>query len=139
MTYVDLDFEPIDPDLRDCIAEELARLPGSRLVKRRGRLFFQGLNGFEIRAEVLCAAKARWAKLQHSGAITDEQIWDFLVLLIAGDVRLRDIPNGISLDLPPSSWTTHRRDLRTNLMAIRRPWHETVYTTASATRRGRQQ
>ena len=90
-------------DLRDCIAEELARLPGSRLVKRRGRLIFQGLNGFEIAAEVLCAAKARWAELQQSGAtITDEQVWDFLVLLIGGDVRLREIPGvGISLDLPP--------------------------------------
>jgi hypothetical protein len=101
---VDLDLEPINPHLRDCITEELARLPGSRLVKRRGRLFYQGLNGFEIAAEVLCAAKARWAELQQSGAtITDEQIWDFLVLLIGGDVRLREIPGvGYSLDLPPS-------------------------------------
>ena len=106
MTYVDLDLEPIDPALRDCIAEELARLPGSRLVKRRGRLSYQGLNGFEIAAEVLCAAKARWAELQQCGAaISDSQIWDFLVLLIGGDVRLRDVPGGISLDLPPGHFS----------------------------------
>lgn len=99
------DLEPIDPDLRDCLAEELARLPGSRVVKRRGRLIFQGLNGFEMRADVLCAAKARWAELQRCGPFTDEQIWDFLVLLIGGDVRLRNIPGvGYSLDLPPGNF-----------------------------------
>jgi len=102
---VDLDeFEPIDPDLRDCIEEELARLPGSRLVKRRGRLFFQGLAGFEVGAEVLCAAKARWAELQRRGSFLDSEIWDLLVLLIGGDARLRDIPGGISLELPPGGF-----------------------------------
>jgi hypothetical protein len=40
--YVNLNFEPIDPQLRDCLEEELARLPGSRLVIRRGRLVFKG-------------------------------------------------------------------------------------------------
>src|SRR5262249_30012603 len=69
------DLEAINPDLRDCLAQELARLPGSRVVKRRGRLMFQGLNGFEIAADVLCAAKARWAELQLCGPFTDEQIW----------------------------------------------------------------
>lgn len=110
MTSVDLDLEPIDPDLRDCLAEELGRLPGSRIVKRRGRLIFCGLNGFEIAAENLCAAKARWAELQRraGASILDAQIWDYLVLLIAGDVRLREIPGAISMDLPPGKFRNFR-------------------------------
>lgn len=108
MTYVNLDFEPIDPHLRDCLEEELARLPGSRLVKRRGRLIFQGLNGFEIAAETLCGAKARWAELQRRASLMDSQVWDFLVLLLGGDVRLRDVPAGISLDLPPGDFRNLR-------------------------------
>jgi hypothetical protein len=40
-----VDIGEIDAGLRACIEAELASLPGSRLVKRKGRLFFKGKNG----------------------------------------------------------------------------------------------
>ena len=53
---IDIVAEPIDPGLKACILTNLWAHPGSRVVKRRGLLFFQ--NGrFEILCERLCEAK----------------------------------------------------------------------------------
>jgi len=40
--------EPIDADLKACILAELATQPGSRVIKREGRLYFITRHGFEI-------------------------------------------------------------------------------------------
>jgi len=45
-----VDIGEIDAGLRACIETELASVPGSRVVKRKGRLFFKGKNGFAFRA-----------------------------------------------------------------------------------------
>jgi len=58
----DLSAEPIDPELRACPEEELANLPGARIVKRRGHLFFQS-GRFEILCSRLYEIKRRWIEM----------------------------------------------------------------------------
>src|SRR5262245_55454788 len=103
MRDVDLGTEPIDPDLRACIEEELASLPGARVIKRKGRLFLKGKNGFEILVERLCTLKARWVELVERADLPDEQKWQIFALLMAHeDARLEEVPGlGLKVVLPP--------------------------------------
>jgi hypothetical protein len=54
---VDIGTEPIDREFKACILHELFARPGSRVVKRGGRLFFQ-TGRFEIPCERLCEPSA---------------------------------------------------------------------------------
>ena len=47
----------------------------ARLNDRHGASAWKPLGGFEVGAEVLCAAKARWAELQRRASIMDSEIW----------------------------------------------------------------
>jgi hypothetical protein len=68
----DISVEPIDRELKSCILSELfahpdSRVhPGSRVVKRRGQLFFQR-GRFEMLCERLCAARRRWRRSRIAG------------------------------------------------------------------------
>jgi len=105
MRDVDLGAELIDADLRACIEEELASLPGSRVIKRKGRLFLQGKNGFEILVERLCALKRRWVELVEHAPMSDDDKWKIFCLLLAhDDARLEEVPGlGLKVVLPPRS------------------------------------
>ena len=97
-----VDIGEIDAGLRACI-EELASLPGSRLVKRKGRLFLKGKNGFEILVERLCEIKARWVELVEHAPMSEEDKWKiFTLLLTREDARLEQVPGGLKVTLPGS-------------------------------------
>jgi len=100
---VDLGAEPIDAELRACIEEELASLPGARVIKRKGRLFLKGKGDFEILVERLCAIKARWVALVEHADLPDEDKWKIFCLLLAHeDARLEEVPGlGLKVILPP--------------------------------------
>jgi hypothetical protein len=74
-----VDLSTIDPQLRACIEEELASLPGAHLIKRKGRLFLKGKNGFEILVERLCAVKARWVQMVEHAPLAEEDKWKDLL------------------------------------------------------------
>src|SRR5262249_23868741 len=76
-----LSAEPITAELRACL-EQVANLPGARIVKRRGHLFLQS-GRFEILAERLCALKTRWSALVEHAPIADEDKWRIFALLMA--------------------------------------------------------
>jgi len=102
MRTVDLGAEPIAADLKNCIEEHLASLPGARVIKRKGRLFFKGKGGFEILCERLCAVKARWVEKVEHADFTDEQKWQIFALLMAhDDARLEAVPGGLKVIVPP--------------------------------------
>lgn len=103
MRNVDLSTERIDAELKSCIEEHLASLPGARVIKRKGRLFFKGSGGFEILCERLCAVKARWVEKVEHADFTDEQKWQIFALLLANDdARLEEVPGlGLKVIVPP--------------------------------------
>jgi hypothetical protein len=81
-------------------------VPGSdsaaALVKRKGRLFFKGKNGFEILCERLCAVKTQWARFVEHADLTDEEKWLIFNLLMRGDARIEEVPGlGLKVTLPP--------------------------------------
>jgi hypothetical protein len=80
---------------------ELATQPGSRVIKRKGQLFFRGRNGFEILCQRLCEMKARWCALVEHADLPDEDKWAIFNLLIGGDGRLEQVPGGLKVTLPP--------------------------------------
>src|SRR5262249_29504877 len=88
--------QPIDPNLKACILGELAMLPGARIVKRKGRLFFQGRNGFEILCERLLEVKTKWVALVEHADLPEDDKWKIFCLLIGGDGRLEEV-NGLGL------------------------------------------
>ena len=97
-----VDLNTIDPQLRACLEEELASLPGARLIKRKGRLFLKGKNRFEILVERLCALKARWCALVEQAPMSDEDKWAiFALLMVHDDARLEQVPGGLKVTLPP--------------------------------------
>jgi len=93
----------IDPDLRACIEQELASLPGAYLIERKGRLFLKGKNGFEILLQRLCEMKAQWCALVEHADLPEEQKWVIFNLMIArDDARLEHVPGlGLKVTLPP--------------------------------------
>jgi len=98
-----VDIGEIDAPLRACIETELASLPGSWVVKRKGRLFLKGENGFEIPLERLGEIKARWVELVEHAPMSDEDKWKIFALLITReDARLEEVPGGLKVTLPPS-------------------------------------
>ena len=78
-------------------------LPGARVIKRKGQLFFQGSNGFEILCSRLCDVKAQWLELVEYADLTDEEKWFIFNLLMRGDARIEEVPGlGVKVTLPPS-------------------------------------
>jgi len=104
LSHAELGNEPIDPELRACIQEELATLPGSRVVKRHGHLFFQNRSGrFEILCSRLCEIKRRRIELVENADLPDEDKWKIFCLLLAADARLEEVPGvGLKVTLPAS-------------------------------------
>jgi len=99
-----IELGAIPAELRGCVEDELAALPGSRVIRRKGRLWFKGRNGFEILLERLCAVKARWVELvEHDSRLTEQQKWEIFCLLIGGDGRLEEVPGGLKVTLRPRS------------------------------------
>src|SRR5262245_56110103 len=95
-----VDLAEVAADLRACVEVELARLPGARVIKRKGRLFLQGKNGFEILLERLCAVKARWVELVEHAPMSEEDKWQIFCLLLAHeDARLEEVPGGLKVVL----------------------------------------
>ena len=95
--------ESVDIGEIDCIEAELATLPGARLIKRKGRLFLKGKNGFEIPLARLCEIKARWVELVEHADLPEEEKWLIFTMLICGDARLEEVPGlGLKVTLPPS-------------------------------------
>jgi hypothetical protein len=73
------------------------------VVKRKGRLFFKGKNGFEIPCERLCEIKARWVELVEHADLPEEEKWLIFTMLICGDARIEEVPGlGLKVTLPPS-------------------------------------
>jgi len=98
-----VDIGEIDAGLRACIEEELASLPGAHLIKRKGRLFLKGKNGFEIPLARLCEIKARWVELVEHADLPEEEKWLIFTMLICGDARIEEVPGlGLKVTLPPS-------------------------------------
>jgi hypothetical protein len=97
----EVDIGTLDPDLRACIEVELASMPGSRVIKRRGKLFFKGKNGFEILLERLCQMKAQWVALVEHADLPESDKWTIFNMLLAGDARIEEVPGlGLKLMLP---------------------------------------
>ena len=98
-----VDPRTLDPQLRACVEQELASLPGARVIERKGRLFLKGKNGFEILLERLCEMKAQWCALVEHAPMSDEQKWVIFALLTArDDARLEEVPGlGLKVTLPP--------------------------------------
>jgi hypothetical protein len=103
LSHAELGNEPIDPDLKACILAELATQPGSRVIKRKGRLFFKTKHGFEILRQRLCEVKARWLELVEYADLTHEEKWLIFRLMMCGDARLEEVPGlGLKVTLPAS-------------------------------------
>ena len=100
-----VDLSTIEPQLRACIEDELASLPGAYLIERKGRLFLKGKNGFEILLERLCELKARWCALVEHAPMSDDDKWKiFALLMTREDARLEEVPGlGLKVTLPPCS------------------------------------
>jgi len=100
-----VDLSTIEPQLRACIEDELASLPGAYLIERKGRLFLKGKNGFEILLERLCELKARWCALVEHAPMSDDDKWKIFALLMAhDDARLEEVPGlGLKVTLPARS------------------------------------
>jgi hypothetical protein len=97
-----VDLNTIDPKLRACIEEELASLPGTYLIERKGRLFLKGKNGFEILLERLCELKARWCALVEHAPMSDDDKWKIFALMMThDDARLEHVPGlGLKVIVP---------------------------------------
>ena len=102
LSHAELGNEPIDPDLKACILAEFATQPGSRVIKRKGHLFFKTKRGFEILVQHLDEAKWRWVEtgVEHVD-LPVEQKWVIFNLLIHGNARLEHVPGlGLKATLP---------------------------------------
>ena len=102
MKRIDLRTEAIDPQLRACLEQELVDQPGSRVIKRKGHLFFKTKRGFEILVQHLDEAKWRWVEtgVEHVD-LPVEQKWVIFNLLIHGNARLEHVPGlGLKATLP---------------------------------------
>src|SRR5215471_923756 len=97
-----VDLSTIDPQLRACIEQELASLPGAYVIERKGRLFLKGKNGFEILLERLCEMKAQWCALVEHAPMSDDDKWKIFTLMMAHeDARLEEVPGlGLKVTLP---------------------------------------
>jgi len=102
MKRVDLNSEPIDPELRACIEEALAVQPRARVIKRKGHLFLKTKRGSEILAQHLYEAKTRWIEAGVEEAdLPDGDKWLIFNLLIHGNARLEHVPGvGLKATLP---------------------------------------
>src|SRR5262249_23069153 len=114
----DLSAEPIDPELRACLEEELANLPGARIVKRRGHLFFQS-GRYEFRGPRLSEIKRRWIEMVEHADLAREDKWKIFCLLTHGTARLEHIPGvGLKATLPARARLYVVRAFRTVGLAI---------------------
>jgi len=102
-----VDLSTIDPQLRACIEQELASLPGAYVIERKGRLFLKGKNGFEILLERLCEMKAQWCALVEHAPMSDDDKWKIFTLMMAHeDARLEEVP-GLGLKVTLAAQQRH--------------------------------